>query len=84
MLSTQNGGKYLSGDWAAKRELGMQNTDNIPPELLSFYELDGVQYGPNGKRQIFRSTMNVGTMPVDPNNYQQDDYDYRENPEVGE
>ena len=83
MLSTQNGGKYLSGAWRDSRELGIYNVDNLPTELLPFYELDGVLLGPNGKRQIFESTMNIGTKPIDPNNYEEKDYDYGCNPEVG-
>ena len=84
MLSTQNGGKYLSGAWRDSRELGVYNVDNLPTELLPFYELDGVLLGPNGKRQIFESTMNIGTVPIDPNDWQSRDYDYRETDGVGE
>jgi hypothetical protein len=83
MLCSQNSGKYLSETWHATRDLGIEEIDNIPSELLSFYELDGVQDGPNGKRQIFASTMNIGTKPIDPDNYIEEDYDYRCNPEVG-
>lgn len=83
MLSTQNGGKYLSGAWECTREKGFEEINSIPTELLSFYELDGTQLGPNGKRQMFDSTMNIGTRPIDPNNYEEKDYDYRCNPAVG-
>ena len=83
MLCSQNSGKYLSGAWRETRELGIEEVDSIPPELLSFYELDGAQLGPNGKRKIFESTMNIGTKPIDPNNYEEKDYDYRCNPAVG-
>jgi hypothetical protein len=82
MLCSQNSGKYLSGTWHETRCLGIKEIDSIPPELLSFYELDGAQNGPNGKRKIFDSTMNIGTKPIDPDNYQEEDYDYRCNPEV--
>lgn len=84
MLCSQNSGKYLSGTWHETRSRGIEEIDTIPHELLSFFELDGVQCGPNGKRQIFASTMNIGTKPIDPNNYQEEDCDYRDNPEVGE
>ena len=84
MLCSQNSGKYLSGTWHATRDLGIEEIDNIPSELLSFYELDGVLNGPDGKLKQFNSTMNIGTQPIDPNNYMVDDYDYRRNPEVGE
>ena len=84
MLCSQNSGKYLSGAWHETREQGIEEVDNIPSELLSFYELDGAQLGPNGKRKIFESTMNIGTKPIDPNNYVENDYDYRCNPEVGQ
>ena len=83
MLCSQNSGKYLSGAWHETREQGIEEIGNIPSELLSFYELDGAQLGPNGKRKIFESTMNIGTKPIDPNNYEEKDYDYRCNPEVG-
>ena len=35
MLCSQNSGKYLSGTWHATRELGIEEIDNIPSELLS-------------------------------------------------
>ena len=82
MLCSQNSGKYLSGAWRETREQGIEEIDSIPSELLSFYELDGAQLGPNGKRKIFESTMNIGMKPIDPLNYHEDDYDYRCNPEV--
>jgi hypothetical protein len=82
MLCSQNSGKYLSGTWHKDRERAAQNADAFTSAELSFLEMDGTQLGPNGYLKRFDSTMNVGTQPIDPQDRERKNYDWRENPEV--
>ncbi len=84
MLCSQNSGKYLSGTWHEKLALAVEETDNFTSSDLSFLEMDGTLNGPVGKLEQFRSTMNIGTMPIDPYSASED-YEYnKENPAVGD
>ena len=85
MLSSQNSGKYLSGTWHENRLLAVEDTDNFSSSDLSFLDMDGVLSGPIGKMAQFQSTMSMKTMPIDPQGWTQEDYEYNiENPAVGD
>jgi hypothetical protein len=80
MISSQNNGKIVSGEWERRRIIATRDKDKFTTEELSF--LDFTQDGIIGKLDRFDNTMNIGTRPVDPYDVSQD-YDWRENPEVG-
>ena len=82
MLCSQNSGKYLSGTWHKDVERADQNVDQFDSAKLSFLEMDGTLNGPIGELKQFDSTMNVGVRPVDPQDRQTKDYDWRREPEV--
>jgi len=85
MLCSQNSGKYLSGTWHENRLLAVEETDNFDSSDLSFLEMDGALPGPIGKMAQFRRTMSMLTQPIDPLNWEQEDYEYnKENPAVGD
>lgn len=84
MLSSQNSGKYLSGKWHEDREKACRDTAYFSSSDLTFLGMDGTLEGPIGKLDRLDRTMTMKTQPVDPNNWEQDDYDWRyENPAVG-
>jgi hypothetical protein len=85
MLSSQNSGKYLSGNWHENRASAVEDTARFDSSDLSFLEMDGTLNGPIGKMEQFRNDMCMKTQPIDPLNWEQEDYEYnKENPAVGD
>jgi hypothetical protein len=85
MLCSQNSGKYLSGTWHENRASAVEDTARFDSSDLSFLEMDGTLNGPIGKMEQFRNDMCMKTQPIDPLNWEQEDYEYnKENPAVGD
>jgi hypothetical protein len=82
MLCSQNSGKYVSGNWHEDRYLAEREIDNFDSDDQSFLETTDFVSGIIGKLDRFDRDMTMMTIPVDPNG-EAEEYDYRDNPEVG-
>jgi len=82
MLCSQNSGKYVSGKWHEDRYLATREIDNFTSDDQSFLETSDFVGGIIGKLDQFDRNMTMKAIPVDPYGCEEE-YDWRENPEVG-
>lgn len=81
MLTTQNCGKYLSGDWQRERKQVQRDASLYTASDQSFYEVTGSCPG-DGDGDRVLETFTMDTEPIEKESTSKR-YDWRDKPEVG-